>query len=225
MTSNFKRTLQAALAVVAVVGSAAAARAETTEPAAPPPAASGPPTTTPGEFIDAGQWLLSVEHLFGYTYAHQSNNLHVNSFTLLGDSDGSFKSFYNWPRLALDTMVTRSISVGLAATFVRTSITQGISPNTSTSSNTGYEGAFRVGYAMMLGPWLGIWPRAGVTYAHQTAGSAFAVTVEGLIVAAVLPHLLVTVGPVADIGLSGKRGNQNVTYLNIGAYVGLAVPF
>ncbi|HVT10511.1 MAG TPA: hypothetical protein VHO67_23790 [Polyangia bacterium] len=221
MTSNFKRTLQAALAVVAVVGSAAAARAETTEPTAQPPAASGPPMTTPGEFIDAGQWLLSVEHLFGYTYAHQSNNVHANTFTLLGDSEGAIKSFYDWPRLSLDTMVTRSLSVGIGASFVRRSDTRG----TIRESNTGYEGAFRLGYAMMLGPWLGIWPRAGVTYAHETNQSGLAVTVEGLLVAAVLPHLLITLGPVADIGVWGKAGPQNVTYLNIGAYVGLSVPF
>ncbi|MFL5308240.1 MAG: hypothetical protein ACJ8F1_23715 [Polyangia bacterium] len=216
MTSNFKRTLQAALAVMAVGGWATVARAETTE-SAPPPSA-GPPTSAPAEFIDAGQWLLSVEHLFGYTYAHQSNNFHENTFTLLGDSEGSQKSFYDWPRLALDTMVSKSISVGVAATFTRRS--------TSThSNNTGYEGAFRLGYAMMLGPWLGIWPRAGVTYAHSTNQSAFAVTVEGLIVAAALPHLLFTLGPIADIGVWGKLGNAKVTYLNIGAYAGLAVPF
>lgn len=223
MTSNFKRTLQAALAVVAVVvGSATEARAETSDAAATAPAPSGLPTTAPGEFIDAGQWLLSVEHLFGYTYAHQSNHVHASTFTLLGDSEGAIKSFYDWPRLSLDTMVTRSISVGLGASFVRRSDTRG----TIHESNTGYEGAFRLGYAMMLGPWVGIWPRAGVTYAHETGASAVAVTLEGLVVAAVLPHLLVTIGPVADIGVWGHlTGVGSVTYLNIGAYVGLAVPF
>ena len=28
-----------------------------------------------------------------------------------------------------------------------------------------------------------------------------------------------------DVGVWGKLGNANVTYLNIGAYAGLAVPF
>jgi hypothetical protein len=221
MTSNFKRTLQAALAVVAVVWSATEARAETTDPATAPPPPAGPPTTAPAEFIEAGQWLLSVEHLFGYTYAHQSNNVHVNTFTVFGDSDGAIKSFYDWPRLSLDTMVTRSISVGIGGSFARRSATVG----TGHSSNTGFEGALRFGYAMMLGPWLGIWPRAGVTYAHETDQSAVAVTVEGLIVAAALPHLLITFGPIADIGVWGKIGTTNVTFLNIGAYFGLSVPF
>ena len=201
MTSNFKRTLQAGLAVMAVVGWATVANAETTDVTPPPP--PGPPTTAPAEFIDAGQWLLSVEHLFGYTYAHQSNNVHVNTFTLLGDSEGVNKSFYDWPRLALDTMVTRSISVGVAASFARKSAVAGLAKD----SNTGYEGAFRLGYALMLGPWLGIWPRAGVTYAHEDNQSAVAVTVEGLIVAAALPHLLFTLGPIADIGVWGKLGS------------------
>jgi hypothetical protein len=134
MTSNFKRTLQAALAVVAVVWSATEARAETTDPATAPPPPAGPPTTAPAEFIEAGQWLLSVEHLFGYTYAHQSNNVHVNTFTVFGDSDGAIKSFYDWPRLSLDTMVTRSISVGIGGSFARRSATVG----TGHSSNTGF---------------------------------------------------------------------------------------
>jgi hypothetical protein len=227
MTSNLRRTLQAALAVVAVVGSAAEARAQELEtPGTPPPAAApgSAATAVSTGFGDSGQWLLSVENLFGYTYAHQSNDLTVNTFTIFGDSLGTQKSMYNWPRLALDTMITKSISVGLTGSFARVSTAV---PNTVNQARYQYAVAARAGYATLFGPWLGIWPRAGITYSYQSgnaAASAFAITLDGLLVFLVAPHLLVTFGPEADVGVTGKIGNTNVTYLNIGAYFGLTVP-
>ncbi len=199
MTSNLRRTLQAALAVVVVVWSAAAGAQENSPEAAP--AKTAPPPAEPGSvqnFAAPGEWLLSVENLFGYTYAHQSNNVSANTFTLFSDPQGIAKSAYNWPRLAIDTMVSSAISLGVAASFARFSA--------SGASNTAYEGAVRVGYALLPGPSLGIWPRVGVTYAHQTANSqsAAAVTVDALLVAVATPHLLLTLGPVADIGIWGK---------------------
>ena len=224
MTSNFKRMLQAALVLVAVVWAAwARAAADETEP---PPADAPPKAAAPVEpasaltFAAQGTWLLSAENLFGYTYAHQSNGVSANTFTLLGDEIGQVKSRYNWPRLAVDMMVSSSISVGLAANFARFSASRG----TSTASDTGYEGAFRVGYAMMPGPSLGIWPRLGVTYSHDTGISSAAVTIDALVVAVAAPHLLLTFGPVADIPVYGQAGGANVKFLDIGAYFGITVP-
>ncbi len=231
MTSNFKRTLQAALAVVAVVWSAAEARAQELETpdaaphgAAPAPASS--PSAAPTGFGDAGQWLVSIEDLFGFTYAHQSNNFSVTTFTLLGDSFGAAKSMYEWPRLALDTMLTKNISLGLAGSFSRfsTSVPATVGMD---SSRFQYVAALRGGYATMVGPWLGVWPRVGLTYGYQSgnqAQSALAVTVDGLLVFMAAPHLLVTLGPVFDIGVTGKVGTTSVTYLNIGVYAGLTIP-
>jgi hypothetical protein len=227
MTSNLRRTLQAALVVVVVGWSAAQARAQELETPPPGTAAAAPASAHPGaptEFGDSGQWILSIENLFGYTYAHQSNSLTVNSFTLLGDSLGSAKSMYDWPRLALDTMLTKSISVGLTGSFARVSTSV---PNTVSSARYQYAVGLRGGYAMLFGPSFGIWGRGGITYAYQsgnTAQSALAVTLDGLLVYVAAPHLLITLGPVADVGVTGKLGNGNVTYLNIGAYFGLAIP-
>ncbi len=223
MTSNLRRTLQAALAVVVVVlWSAAAGAQESTEP----PPAKNQAIAEPGSaqnFAASGEWLLSVENLFGYTYAHQSNNLSANTFTVLGDPQGISKSAYNWPRLALDMMVSSSLSVGVAGSFARLSASNG-------GSNTAFEGSVRAGYAVMPAPSLGIWPRIGLTYSHATEQSAGAVTIDALLVAVATPHLLLTLGPVADIGLWGKgkdvnHRDINVTYLNIGVYFGLTVPF
>lgn len=221
MTSNLKRTLQAALAVVAIVWSTAARAQE--EPGQPPKAA--PPPVEPASaltFAAGGDWLLSVENLFGYTYAHQSNNFHANTFTLFGDAEGGTKSPYRFPSLALDYMIQSSLSVGLAANFVRLSASNGF-------SNTGFEIAPRIGYATMPSQNLGIWPRVGVTYSYGTAVKAFGITGELLLVAVITPHLLVTFGPVVDWGVSGtiKNGNgttSNVNFVDIGAYFGLTVP-
>jgi hypothetical protein len=230
MTSTLRRTLQAALAVVAVVGSAAQARAQDLETpdaapkgAAPAPASS--PSAAPSGFGDSGQWLLSVEDLFGYTYAHQSNSLTVNTFTLLGDGLAGQKSMYDWPRLALDTMLAKNISLGLTGSLSRytTSVPATVGRG---SSQLVYAVSLRAGYATMIGPWLGVWPRLGVTYGYQSGNpqSAFAVTIDGLLVFVAAPHLLVTFGPIANVGVTGKLGNGDVTYLTIGAYVGLTIP-
>ncbi|HXJ19719.1 MAG TPA: hypothetical protein VMT03_05750 [Polyangia bacterium] len=229
MTSNLRKTLQAALAVVAVVWSAAEARAQDLEtPDSSKGAAAAPASTAsaaPTGFGDAGQWLLSVENLFGYTYAHQSNNLTVNTFTLLGDSLGSQKSMYDWPRLALDTMLAKSISLGLAGSFARYSTSVPATVGVS-SSRFQYEASLRAGYVLNLGQKLDFWPRVGVTYSYtsgNTAQSAVAATIDGLLVLLFAPNLAVTLGPVADVGLTGKIGNTNVTYLNIGVYFGLTI--
>jgi hypothetical protein len=218
MTSNFKRTLRAALVVTAVVWSTVARAQET--PAAPAAAPVEPASAL--SFAAGGDWLLSIENLFGYTYAHQSNGLHANTFTLFGDAEGATKSPYRYPSLALDYMVKSSISVGLVANFVRLTGSDG-------SSNTGFEGGLRVGYALMPGTNFGIWPRAGVTYSYGSAAKALGATIEGLLVLVITPHLLVTVGPVADIGITGTfkgRGGvvTDVTFTDIGLYFGLTVP-
>jgi hypothetical protein len=224
MTSNFKRTLQAGLAVVVVVWSAAEARADE-EPGAPEhapaaPAASAEPAATVA-FAGGSDWLLSVDNLFGYTYAHQSNNFHASSFTLLGDAAGTLKSPYRYPGLALDLVLKSALTVGVEANFVRMTASGGF-------NNTGFEAQLRLGYAMMLGPWLGVWPRLGVTYSHATTVSALGVTVDALLVIEVNPHLLVTFGPVADIGVSGTLKSNGATtdvkFTDVGAYAGLTLP-
>jgi hypothetical protein len=232
MTSNLRRTLQAALAVVAVGWSAAEARAQDLETpdAAPKGAAAAapaaPPSAGPTGFGDSGQFLISVEDLFGYTYSHQSNQLTVNTFTIFGDGLGDQKSMYEWPRLAFDFMLINNISLGAAASVSRytTSVPATIGRGASVLA---YAISLRAGYATMIAPSVGIWPRLGVTYGYQTGNqqSALALTVDGLLVIVAAPHLAVTFGPVLDWGLSGKQNNANVTFLTIGAYFGLAIPF
>lgn len=225
MTSNLKRTLGGML-TLGVVLSAAEARAQSLEkPGAPPSdaavaAAAGP--AGPAAFGDAGQFALSGERLFGYTYTRLSVPGGVgtaSTFSLLSNPFGHGPDGYSWPRVGFDYFVIRGISLGGSVSFARTS-----SGNVST---TFYEVAPRVGYEITIGPWLDLWPRAGVTYVHFSTGSLgyLALTVEVPLAIVVSQHLVITFGPTLDLGLSGSSGPTSAKYTDIGANFGLVVPF
>jgi hypothetical protein len=229
MTSNLRRTLGGML-TLAIVATAAEARAQSLEkPGAPPPEAAAAAPTGPASFGDGGQFVLSAERLFGYTYTHQSFGggpaATSSSFTLLSSPFGDGSGAYDWPRLGFDYFLTRGISAGGSLSFFRAS--------SGNSSQTGFEVAPRLGYAMMVGPWLGIWPRVGVTYVHSSNGGTtlqyLGLTLEAQLAFVIAPHLVILFGPTLDLGLSGSTANAGVSnsakLTDVGAYFGLAVPF
>jgi hypothetical protein len=231
MTSNLKRTLGGML-TLAVVLSAAEVRAQKLEKPGVPPADAAPSAAAaagPATFGDSGQFILSAERLFGLTYTHQSFGAAPagteTTFTLLAAPFGANVAGYIWPRVGFDYVVAKNISVGGVAAFYRTSA--------GNTSQTGFEVAPRLGYATMVGPWLGVWPRIGVTYNHASGGGAtlqyLGLTVEGLLAFVVGPHFVLTFGPTLDLGLSGSRTmgtlSTSAKITDVGAYFGFAVPF
>jgi hypothetical protein len=121
---------------------------------------------------------------------------------------------YQWPRLAFDAFVTKGISLGGALSYARTTFS-----NNAPSANA-FQVAPRVGYAQMVGPWLGVWPRVGVTYIYSDSNTNFlALTIDALAAVIASPHLAITFGPTLDVGLSGKP----VKYTTVGVYFGLAI--
>ncbi|HZL20800.1 MAG TPA: hypothetical protein VFG23_23910 [Polyangia bacterium] len=221
MTSNLKRTLGGML-TLAVVFSAAEARAQSLEkPGAPPSeassAAAANAASNPAAFGDAGQFVISSEQLFGYTWRHisdKSGSASSNSFSLLADSQGTGASGYSWPRLGFDYFALKGISLGGAASFFRES--------GGGSSLTGFELAPRVGYATMVGPWLGVWPRLGFAYIHASSQYYSAVTLDVPLVITATPHLAILVAPSLDIGIAGTNSTK-VT--DAGLTFGLALTF
>jgi hypothetical protein len=232
MTSNLKRTLGGML-TLAVVFSAAEARAQKLEkPGAAPspdasPAAVAP--SGPAGFGDAGQLTISAERMFGFAYTHQSYGAAPaatgTTFTLLSNPFGATSSAYGWPRVGFDYFAARSFSLGGSASFYRDS-SGGV-------GTTGFEVIPRLGYATMVGPWLGIWARGGVTYNHASGNSNtlqyLGLTVEGNLAFVVSPHLVVLFGPALDLGLwgtrkSGTSASVSAKLTDIGAYFGLAIP-
>src|SRR5579862_9042532 len=157
MTSSQRWMLQGTLSLAVVLSVAAEAHAqklETPGAAAAEPAEPAPTTSSPSGpvgFGDSGQFVLSAERLFGYTWDHESwgNSTGTrSSFAILGNSFGSGLAAYpyDWPRLAFDYFVTKSISGGVGLLFGRSS--------SGGSATTNFQVNPRIGYGMMVGPWL-----------------------------------------------------------------------
>jgi len=226
MISNQKWMLHGALSL-AVVLSAAEVRAQKLETPGSPAAEAAPTTSSssgPTGFGDSGQFVLSAERLFGYNWDHESVGTRTgtsSTYTLLGNPAGAANYPYDWPRLGFDYFMTKSISAGAALAFART--TSG-----SNSSNV-FQVAPRVGYGMMVGPWLGVWPRAGVTYVGATNQSYLGLTIDLAAVITVAQHLAITFAPVANIGLTGTSKPNGVStsdkLTTLGVEFGLAIPF
>jgi hypothetical protein len=222
MPSNQKWMLHVALSL-AVVLSAAEARAQKLETPGSPAVEAAPTTSSSGPtgLGDGGQFVVSAERLFGYTYSRRTNNANSNSFTLLAQPFGTNTYAYGAPRIGFDGFVTKSLSLGGSLSFFRTS--------SGNSSITGFEVAPRIGYGMMVGPWLGVWPRIGVTYVYSSTDGPslkyLALTVEGLLAIVVSPHLVITFGPTLDLGLTGSAGSGSIKNTDVGVYFGLAIPF
>jgi hypothetical protein len=219
MISNQKWMLHGALSL-AVVLSAAEVRAQKLETPGSPAAeaAATPSSSGPTAFGESGQFVLSVERLFGYTWDHPSPGTNQSTFSVLGSPFlGVQVNPYDWPRLGFDYFLTKSISGGAALAFSRTT--------GGSSSTNAFEVAPRLGYGMMVGPWLAVWPRLGVTYINATNQSYLGLTIDLAAVIMVAPHLAITFAPVANIGLTGKTGNNDRKYTTLGAEFGLAIPF
>jgi hypothetical protein len=216
MTSTHRRMLQGLLGL-AVVVSAAVVHAEDLETPgakASAPAAAAP--SGPSGFGDSGQLVLSAENMFGFDYTHPSTGPSSTTFSLFSNPFGVRATAYQWPRLAFDAFVTKGISAGGALSFSRNTV----SNNGVSVSTNAFQIAPRVGYAMMVAPSLGIWPRLGVTYVYSDSNNNFlALTIDALAAFVAGPHLAITFGPTLDVGLSGKP----VKYTSVGVYFGVAV--
>jgi hypothetical protein len=216
MISDQRWMLQGALSL-AVVLSAAEVHAQKLETPGSPVAEAAPPTSPssgPTGFGDSGQFVLSAENLFGFTYDHPSTGGSATTFSLFSNGfAGVGVNPYDWPRVAFDYVLTKGISAGGAIALSRTT-----AGNNSTNA---FQIAPRIGYATMVGPWLGVWPRAGVTYLYSASNEKFlAFTVDALAVITVAPHFAITFGPSLDLGLTGT---PKIT--TVGVYFGLALPF
>ncbi len=218
MISNQKWMLHAALSLAFVL-SAAEARAQKLETPGSPTAeaAAAPSSSGPTTFGDGGQFVLSAERLFGYNWDHPSPGSSTNSVSILGNGYGVATYPYDWPRLGFDYFLTKSVSAGAALAFSRVT--------GSGDSLNAFEVAPRLGYGMMVGPWLAVWPRIGVTYINATGQSYMGLTIDLAAVIMVASHLGITFAPVANVGLTGKQGSRDQKYTTLGAEFGLTVPF
>lgn len=218
MISNQRWMLQGALSL-AVVLSAAEVRAQKLETPGAPTAEAAPTTSSSGPtgFGDSGQFVLSAENMFGFTYDHPSVGASRTTYGLLASPFGVAATPYEWPRLAFDYFLTKSISAGAGIGFAR---------STSGSDATfAFQVAPRLGYGMMVGPWLAVWPKVGVTYVDSTGQNYVGLTIDLAAAIVIAPHLALTLAPEGNIGLSGARSGATYKLTTAGLQFGLAIPF
>lgn len=186
----------------------------------------------------AGTFAISAERLMGYSWTKTKSEGNFDP----GDNDveiegsrtqfdllarGSVDSPFVAPRLAFDYFVINGLSVGGSIAYYTyeeddpTQTTNGNSVDLDEESGHGFLFAPRVGYLYMFSPVLGIWPRAGITYASGTTevndrnpgpgnadtefnASVLDLSLEGMLVITPVPHGGFTVGPTVDIPLAGS---------------------
>jgi hypothetical protein len=211
--------------------------------------AEGPPSEA--TFGDRGHFVLSGERLFGYNHVTRTDNgggfittISNSSISVLGASrdDVVLLSAYTFPRIGFDTFVAPSVSVGGSITYYRSSHaeTDNVNANTFKIGFSELLIAPRLGIAVRVAPSIWIWPRAGITYARlwQDDGSTtgtedlFAATLDVPVVLALAPHVLASVAPTVDIGLSGRNHPNDgftppsdIKESDIGLQAGLVVFF
>jgi hypothetical protein len=193
---------------------------------------TGTTQTTAGErnddrdddrFGDAGQVAFSAERMFGVGWTWDSvdagdEDLTNTTFNLsvLSNPLANVTNTYSFPRVGIDYFIVDNISIGAALGFAYASFDpdeqlQAASPFDSV---TAFLAAPRVGYAMMFGDHIGIWPRVGVTWINYTfsgegdaeeSADRFALTGELPFVIQPTDNAAFLIGPTIDLGLSGKN--------------------
>lgn len=187
----------------------------------------------------AGTFAISAERLMGYSWTKTKSEGNFDP----GDNDVEFEGSrtqfdllargnvdtpFVTPRLAFDYFVINGLSVGGSIAYYTyedddpTQTTNGTEVDQNEESGNGFLFAPRVGYLYMFSPMIGIWPRAGITYASGTTETndrtpgpgpdndtefnahVFDLSLEGMLVITPVPHAGFTVGPTVDIPLAGS---------------------
>jgi hypothetical protein len=222
-----------------------------------PGASGSPAPSEGTPLVKPRRWALSLERLVGYAAVTRSGfelapgvTDRERAVSLLGIpalcSKGSgcstfMQSAFELPRLGLDYFVRPRTSVGLAAALIIYPETVG-GEGFSSHPVVSVEVAPRVGYSYAFNGWIGVWTRAGVSYVRASREvprpeslpegsfrriSAWALTMEALVVVTPLPDLAITVGPNADIGLAGSADQDASSFgfrtTDLGLHAGLSV--
>jgi hypothetical protein len=146
------------------------------------------------------------------------------------DRDGfAIPSPYSTARLGFDYVVASNITLGGSLGFVSRSGTDEVDNNGETNSNDlpsiiEFIVNPRFGYALVINPTVALWFRGGITYfsehaeLKETRGTAtftsslslngFALSLDPQLVITPVPHFGLTLGPVADIPLSGTTKTE-----------------
>lgn len=207
-------------------------------PPAPEPVAATAPAGVVQEptasltFGRAGQLVVGAERLFGVSWESTGideggveTTTSYTSVALLSNRIGGVLGNYSFSRLAGDYFVVDGFSVGAALGYFNVSghykrEANGTSDEADTGTFSGFVLAPRVGFATMVSPTVGFWPKAGITYVtlsiddadgnDATSASRAALSAEAPLSITPVPHVGFSVGPTLDYGIAGS--NEDTTF-------------
>jgi hypothetical protein len=207
--------------------------------------------------------VIAAERLFGAyawrastTFASgaqaSSSELHGSMVNVLvgntatNSPDGVLNPFAT-PRIGGDLILPFGFTVGTSLGYLSVAGSrEDRQPGSASTAATFPQGyaifvSPRVGWIHSMTSWLGIWPRAGMTYvtlgdsqgADRTNVHYFTVTLDPSVVFVPFAHVAVVLGPVFDIGVggggetetSGVSQGLDASFSNLGAAVGSAIVF
>jgi hypothetical protein len=170
------------------------------------------------DVVVGAERILGVGHatqnaLYGETAEASSQNY----VSILGSTSAP-GALYSVPRAAVDFFVVDGFSVGGSLGFGYTSITPANPINSMyRETRSRFVAAVRAGYAFPLSARAWVWPRLGATFVKATSplqglGGAqyYAVTAELPVTFAVLPRLVIGLGPTLDLGIMGAPTSYEV---------------
>jgi hypothetical protein len=150
-------------------------------------------------FSERGHSVLVVDHIFGLVYSRESKDdkgwlASVGSSNLTDKVAGRRLSI---PRLGFHQFIGNSgISLGFGVGYL------------TIHDTTMMTFAPRAGYAVALSPSTALWVRLGPTFGkmseNRTDTTATALGGEFQLVVTPTPHFGVTIGPMAEVGVSGS---------------------
>jgi hypothetical protein len=175
------------------------------------------------EAIRSGTFALGAERITGVFHADEKdpgNSQGHTAFALFGNSaDSPLAGAWQLPRVGFDVFVVNGLSLG-GSFVVLTRSTEG------GGDATDIIFAPRVGYAYMFGRVVGIWPRGGLSYWHESGSGnfeahSFAFDVDVPLIFACTHSFAITLGPLLDVGFSGKRQDADTSFVQFGLSAGI----
>ncbi len=170
---------------------------------------------SPGFIVSADRLLPLVSYQSTQTTLNGASDTQSRlSIALMNNAPfEAYATFYNLPRLAFDWLPVQNLTLGGAAWLYADLLATNSSGGTSTDqAKLTYWGiAPRVGYIIPMGDKVSFWPRAGIEYNSVSSSDGslsvtqFAVESEAMLVISPWNHFGFTVGPTADIPITGKQ--------------------
>jgi hypothetical protein len=169
----------------------------------------------PGFIVSADRLLPLLSYQSSETSQNGTSDTQARlSIALMNNAPfEAYSTFYNQPRLAFDWLPIQNLTLGGAAWLYADLLATDKSGSTTTNEpKLTYWGiAPRVGYIIPMGDKLSFWPRAGIEYNSVSSSdgsltvTAFAVDLEAMLVISPWNHFGFTIGPTADIPITGKQ--------------------